>query len=145
MKIETTAHLQQLIAEEIQSADGDEVVANIYEVVDKIRLLKRPRQVIPIIFRWAEENHPYLIDDEPFRLFIEEQDDYVQALEESISRKPTGLTTGMAYRRANGETDRSKVNYWIAVLQKVLLHPQADDVCREDAGDFIAIQIKRHV
>lgn len=58
MNIETTTHLQQLIAEEIRSADGDEVVTNIYEVVEKIQLLEQPRQVIPIIFRWAEENHP---------------------------------------------------------------------------------------
>jgi len=145
MNIETTAHLQQLVAEEILSADGDEVVANIYEVVEKIRLLEQPRQLIPIIFRWAEENHSNLIDHEPFRLFIEEQDDYVPALEESISRKPTGLATWMAYRRANGETDRSKVNYWIAVLQKVLLHPLADEECKQQTENFISIQIKRHV
>jgi hypothetical protein len=51
----------------------------------------------------------------------------------------------MAYRRANGETERSKVNHWIAVFQKVLPHPQANEECKQQTADFISTQIKRHV
>jgi hypothetical protein len=145
MNIKTTAHLQLLIAEEILSAEGDEVLADIYAVVEKLRILEQPRQAIPIIFLWAEENQPYLIDHDPFLLFIEEQIDFLPALEESINRKPTALTIWIVHRLANGETDHSKVNHWIAVLEKILRHPQTDEICREDAESFISYQMKRHV
>ncbi|QIL79403.1 hypothetical protein G7047_05395 [Diaphorobacter sp. HDW4A] len=142
--METTVHVKQLIAEEILFANGDEVLADLGNVVEKIRILERPRQLIPIIFRWAEENHPYVLDDNPFLHFIEEDIDFIPALEESINRKPTALTIWIVHRLANGETDRSKINHWVAILQRVLRHPRTDEICREDTESFISYHIKRH-
>lgn len=142
--MENTVYVKQLIAEEILSANGDEVLSNLGNVVEKIRILEQPRQLISIIFRWAEENHPYVLDDSPFLHFIEEKIDFLPALEESINRRPTALTIWIIHRLANGETDPSKINHWVAILQRILRHPQTDEICREDAESFISYHIKRH-
>jgi hypothetical protein len=138
--MENLKHIQELIAS-ITFPDGEADQLAMSVVIDAVRVLDRPREVVPILFHWFEANSQYdLGSPGTFVHFIEEQMDYLPALESSWSLKPTHITAWMANRIANSKTDPVEIRHWISFLQQAAAHPQADELCREVADDFIAHQ-----
>ena len=141
--MESLKHIQQLI-DSISLSDGEADQLEMGAVIDAVRALDRPREVLPMLFRWFEVNCQFdLGSPGPFVHYIEEQLDYLSALESSWSRKPTHITAWMINRIANSETSSDQINQWISLLQQASTHPQADELCREEASDFIAHQYRR--
>ncbi|MFC6186036.1 hypothetical protein [Pseudoxanthomonas japonensis] len=138
--MESLDEIQQLIASiSFPDDEADRIAMN--SVIDAVRALDRPRTAIPMLFCWFEANSQYdLGSPGPFVHFIEEQMDYLPALESSWSRKPTPITAWMINRIANSETSSDRINHWIGLLQQASTHPQADDLCREDAVGFVLHQ-----
>ena len=141
--MESLDHIQQLI-DSIPFPDDEADRFAMYAAIDAVRALDRPRTVIPMLFRWFEKNSQYdLGSPGPFVHYIEEQMDYIPALESSWTRKPTQVTAWMVNRIANSETSPDRINHWVGLLQQASTHPQADELCREVAGGFVAHQHRR--
>jgi hypothetical protein len=141
--MENLDHIQQLI-DSISFPDDEADRLEMGAVIDAARELDRPRAVIPMLFRWFEANSQFdLGSPGPFVHYIEEQMDYLPALESSWSHKPTHITAWMINRIANSETSSDRINHWIGLLQLALTHPQADELCREEANGFITHQHRR--
>jgi hypothetical protein len=141
--MEDLRRIQALIAA-IPFEDDEADQAAMDDVVEQARRLDDPRRVVPMLFRWMEQQgHRDLGSPGPFVHFIEEDMDYVSELEASLSAKPIGMTVWMANRIANAETDAADIRRWIGLLEPVLSHPDADAQCRDDAHDFINHQSAR--
>ncbi len=54
-------------------------------------------------------------------------------------RKPTGLTVWMINRLINGAASKAR-EHWLAILAKVINHPEADTEAKEYAKEFIEYQ-----
>ena len=124
--------------------DGEADVLAMDEAVLAIDRLPEPRQAVPLLFDWFEA-HAGLFVGSPgtFVHFIEEKLDYFPLLLASLARKPAGITVWMVNRIANAATNASEVQPWIDVLQAALVHPLADEECRDDAKHFLDRQVGR--
>ena len=124
--------------------DGEADVLAMDEAVLAIDRLPEPRQAVPLLFDWFEA-HAGLFVGSPgtFVHFIEEKLDYFPLLLASLARKPAGITVWMVNRIANAATNASEVQPWIDVLQAALVHPLADEECRDDAQHFLQRQLQR--
>jgi len=141
--MENLSSIQKLI-ESIPFEDDEADRAAMDEVVEAIRTLANPRQAVPLLFRWMEKNgHFDLGSPGPFVHFIEEKMDYLPELKASLSSKPTYMTAWMSNRIANAETDPVKIKEWIKLFEQTLIHPNANDQCRDDARHFIQHQSER--
>lgn len=60
---------------------------------------------------------------------------YEEKLVESLARRPTNHTVWMLNRIING-VDGSEKQYFLAVLDKVIVHPENDPEAREEARTF---------
>ena len=141
--MQNLASIQQLI-DAIPFDDGDVDVLAMDEAVLAIDRLPEPRQAVPMLFDWFEA-HAGLFVGSPgaFVHFIEEKLDYFPLLLASLARKPTGITVWMVNRIANAATSAPEIQQWIDVLQAALVHPLADEECRDEAQHFLDRQIGR--
>ncbi|MFL0804052.1 MAG: hypothetical protein K6L81_10045 [Agarilytica sp.] len=64
--------------------------------------------------------------------FLEEENDYLSELEQSVLRKPTDLTVWMINRILNG-ADSKERGRWLAILDKIINNSNADIEARESA------------
>ena len=124
--------------------DGEADVLAMDEAVLAIDRLPEPRQAVPLLFDWFEA-HAGLFVGSPgaFVHFIEEKLDFFPLLLASLARKPTGITVWMVNRIANAATNAPEIQPWIDVLQAALVHPLADEECRDDAQHFLQRQLQR--
>ncbi|MFT4086521.1 MAG: hypothetical protein QM658_05100 [Gordonia sp. (in: high G+C Gram-positive bacteria)] len=115
------------------------------DAMNRIEALDVPRsEVIPEVFRWMEEHgHQDLGTPGAAVHYLEDAEDYRPALEASWARKPIAHTAWMINRIANGQTDESGLRHWIDLLGQAQSHPLADDVCKQQAADFIALHTGR--
>ena len=124
--------------------DGEADVLAMDEVVLAIDRLPEPRQAVPLLFDWFEAHAGQDVGSPgAFVHFIEEKLDFFQLLLASLARKPTGITVWMVNRIANAATNAPEIQPWIDVLQAALVHPLADEECRDDAQHFLQRQLQR--
>ena len=137
------SHIQRML--DTIPFEGDEAEPGAMEsVIVAVRQLEEPRAAVPMLLRWFEANGEYdLGNPGPFVHFIEEQLDYIPALEESLATRPTYLTVWMANRVANGEADPVKIGCWVNILRNVVQHSSADGRCKERAESFAIRQASR--
>ncbi len=93
----------------------------------------KKRDAIPAIFKFFE-SHPDkdLGSPGPLVHFLEEENDYLSELEQSVLRKPTDLTVWMINRILNG-ADSKERGRWLAILDKIINNSNADIEARESA------------
>ena len=124
--------------------DGEADVLAMDEVVLAIDRLPEPRQAVPLLFDWFEAHAGQDVGSPgAFVHFIEEKLDFFPLLLASLARKPTGITVWMVNRIANAATSAPEVQLWIDVLQAAMVHPLADEECRDDAQHFLQRQLQR--
>ena len=124
--------------------DGEADVLAMDEVVLAIDRLPEPRQAVPLLFDWFEAHAGQDVGSPgAFVHFIEEKLDFFPLLLASLARKPTGITVWMVNRIANAATHAPDIQPWIYVLQAALVHPLADEECRDDAQHFLQRQLQR--
>ena len=124
--------------------DGEADVLAMDEAVLAIDRLPEPRQAVPLLFDWFEAHAGQDVGSPgAFVHFIEEKLDFFQLLLASLARKPTGITVWMVNRIANAATNAPEIQPWIDVLQAALVHPLADEECRDDAQHFLQRQLQR--
>ena len=124
--------------------DDEADVLAMDEVVLAIDRLPEPRQAMPLLFDWFEAHAGQDVGSPgAFVHFIEEKLDFFPLLLASLARKPTGITVWMVNRIANAETNAPEIQPWIDVLQAALVHPLADEECRDDAQHFLQRQLQR--
>ena len=124
--------------------DGEADVLAMDEVVLAIDRLPEPRQAMPLLFDWFEAHAGQDVGSPgAFVHFIEEKLDFFPLLLASLARKPTGITVWMVNRIANAATNAPEIQPWIDVLQAALVHPLADEECRDDAQHFLQRQLQR--
>ena len=124
--------------------DGDVDVLAMDEAVLAIDRLPEPRQAVPLLFDWFEAHAGQDVGSPgAFVHFIEEKLDFFPLLLASLARKPTGITVWMVNRIANAATNAPEIQPWIDVLQAALVHPLADEECRDDAQHFLQRQLQR--
>ena len=124
--------------------DGEADVLAMDETVLAIDRLTEPRQAMPLLFDWFEAHAGQDVGSPgAFVHFIEEKLDFFPLLLASLARKPTGITVWMVNRIANAETNAPEIQPWIDVLQAALVHPLADEECRDDAQHFLQRQLQR--
>ena len=124
--------------------DGEADVLAMDEVVLAIDRLPEPRQAVPLLFDWFEAHAGQDVGSPgAFVHFIEEKLDFFPQLLASLARRPTGITVWMVNRIANAATSAPEVQPWIDVLQAALVHPLADEECRDDAQHFLQRQLQR--
>ena len=105
---------------------------------------QEPRQAVPLLFDWFEAHAGQDVGSPgAFVHFIEEKLDFFPLLLASLARKPTGITVWMVNRIANAATNAPEIQQWIDVLQAALVHPLADEECRDDAQHFLQRQLQR--
>ena len=141
--MQNLASIQQLI-DAIPFEDGEADVLAMDEVVLAIDRLPEPRQAMPLLFDWFEAHAGQDVGSPgAFVHFIEEKLDFFPLLLASLARKPTGITVWMVNRIANAATNAPEIQPWIDVLQAALVHPLADEECRDDAQHFLQRQLQR--
>ena len=124
--------------------DDEADVLAMDEVVLAIDRLPEPRQAMPLLFDWFEAHAGQDVGSPgAFVHFIEEKLDFFPLLLASLARKPTGITVWMVNRIANAATSAPELQQWIDVLQAALVHPLADEECRDDAQHFLQRQLQR--
>lgn len=124
--------------------DGEADVLAMDETVLAIDRLPEPRQAVPLLFDWFEAHAGQDVGSPgAFVHFIEEKLDFFQLLLASLARKPTGITVWMVNRIANAAANAPEIQPWIDVLQAALVHPLADEECRDDAQHFLQRQLLR--
>ena len=124
--------------------DGEADVLAMDEVVLAIDRLPEPRQAVPLLFDWFEAHAGQDVGSPgAFVHFIEEKLDFFPLLLASLARRPTGITVWMVNRIANAATSAPEVQLWIDVLQAAMVHPLADEECRDDAQHFLQRQLQR--
>lgn len=124
--------------------DGEADVLAMDEAVLAIDRLPEPRQAVPLLFDWFEAHAGQDVGSPgAFVHFIEEKLDFFPLLLASLARKPTGITVWMVNRIANAATSAPEVQLWIDVLQAAMVHPLADEECRDDAQHFLQRQLQR--
>ena len=124
--------------------DGEADVLAMDETVLAIDRLPEPRQAVPLLFDWFEAHAGQDVGSPgAFVHFIEEKLDFFQLLLASLARKPTGITVWMVNRIANTAASAPELQQWINVLQAALVHPQADQVCRDQTQNFLDRQTGR--
>ena len=124
--------------------DGEADVLAMDETVLAIDRLPEPRQAVPLLFDWFEAHAGQDVGSPgAFVHFIEEKLDFFQLLLASLARKPTGITVWMVNRIANAAANAPEIQPWIDVLQAALVHPLADEECRDDAQHFLQRQLQR--
>ena len=124
--------------------DGEADVLAMDEAVLAIDRLPEPRQAVPLLFDWFEAHAGQDVGSPgAFVHFIEEKLDFFPLLLASLARKPTGITVWMVNRIANAATNAPEIQPWIDVLQAALVHPLADEECRDDAQHFLQRQLQR--
>ena len=124
--------------------DGEADVLAMDVVVLAIDRLPEPRQAVPLLFDWFEAHAGQDVGSPgAFVHFIEEKLDFFPLLLASLARKPTGITVWMVNRIANAATSAPELQQWIDVLQAALVHPLADEECRDDAQHFLQRQLQR--
>ena len=141
--MQNLASIQQLI-DAIPFEGGEVDVLAMDEVVLAIDRLPEPRQAVPLLFDWFEAHAGQDVGSPgAFVHFIEEKLDFFPLLLASLARRPTGITVWMVNRIANAATSAPEVQPWIDVLQAALVHPLADEECRDDAQHFLQRQLQR--
>ena len=126
--------------------DGEADVLAMDETVLAIDRLPEPRQAVPLLFDWFEAHAGQDVGSPgAFVHFIEEKLDFFPLLLASLARKPTGITVWMVNRIANAATNAPEIQPWIDVLQAALVHPLADEECRDDAQHFLQRQLQRQM
>ena len=124
--------------------DDEADVLAMDEVVLAIDRLPEPRQAVPLLFDWFEAHAGQDVGSPGAVVhFIEEKLDFFPLLLASLARKPTGITVWMVNRIANAATNAPEIQPWIDVLQAALVHPLADEECRDDAQHFLQRQLQR--
>ena len=125
----------------IEFDEYDEVdMEMLYDFVDRIEKLPSKRDAIPAIFGFMEISHDKELGSPgPLVHFIEEVNDYHEALKASLNRKPTSLTVWMVNRIING-SDEPERSEWLSVLGIVSRNESADEVAKDEAKRYLEYQ-----
>ena len=124
--------------------EGQEIdMKRLYCFADELEKDPMKRQAVPAIFRFFEM-HPDkdLGSPGPLVHFLEEENDYLIELEQSVLRKPTDLTVWMINRIMNGAEPKDR-KHWLTILANVINHPQAEAETIESAKEFIEYQSEK--
>lgn len=124
--------------------EGQEIdMEQLYCFTDELKRDPQKRQAAPAIFRFFEiHSDKDLGSPGPLVHFLEEESDYLIELEQSVLRKPTDLTVWMINRIMNGVEPKDR-EHWLAILAKVINHPEADAESIESAKEFIEYQSEK--
>jgi hypothetical protein len=121
----------------IQFVDDEVDMEMLYGFMDRLEVLPNQREAIPSIFIFIEKNYDKELGSPgPLVHFMEEKDDYHQDLKRSIQRKPTALTVWMVNRILNGVSENEREE-WVAQLQSVSNHKEADIIAKDSAKEFL--------
>lgn len=112
----------------------------LYDFVDRLKALPNNREAISAIFNFIESNHDKQLGSPgPLVHFLEEKNDYYDALKQSSNRKPTALTMWMINRIINAASDTDKAE-WLSILEHASKNEAADEIAREEANRFLEYQ-----
>ncbi|HEY8099401.1 MAG TPA: hypothetical protein VIF82_01510 [Burkholderiaceae bacterium] len=129
------------IVTELNSFEPVEEASNIqrlYEILKGVDSLPNREEALPAMFGLIER----CCDEDlgapgPLVHEIEAIRGYEESLIESLTRKPTLLTTWMANRILNAALDVKGREKWLSVLSNVTAHSLAPEDVRSLAYDFI--------
>lgn len=124
--------------------EGQEIdMEQLYCFTDALEQDPKKREAVPAIFRFFEANSDKdLGSPGPLVHFLEEENDYLIELEQSVLRKPTNLTVWIINRIINGAEPKDR-EHWLAILAKVINHPEADAEAMQSAKEFIEYQSEK--
>jgi hypothetical protein len=112
----------------------------LYDFIECVEKLPNKRDAIPSIFSFMEESHDKELGSPgPLVHFLEEENDYHEALKKSLNRKPTVLTLWMVNRIINGVPENEK-SQWLSVLESVSSNESADDTVKSEATEYLEHQ-----
>jgi len=121
---------------------GEADLEEMYDFIDSLEKLPNQREAIPSIFKFIEDNFDkYLGSPGPLVHFLEQKNDYIEELEASIERKPTGHTVWMINRIINGGTVNQQ-EFWLSKLIGVLNMPGVDSETKKSAEELVDYQSK---
>ena len=128
----------------IPVVSGDADMRAMYSAADAIRALPDPRLALSAVFHWLERHAEADVGSPgPLGHFLEEFDEYVPLLRESLGRAPTHYTVYLANRIANGATDRDELCEWTDLFGEIANRASVDELCRETAAEYAAHQRAR--
>lgn len=124
----------------ISFLDGEANIEQLYDFVDRLQETSNKRDAVSAIFRFVEKNFDKVLGSPgPLVHFLEEENDYINELKESIARKPTDHTVWMVNRIINAAGGKEN-EFWMAKLAEIVNHPKADSEAKESAKEFIEYQ-----
>jgi hypothetical protein len=125
----------------IEFDDKEAELSQMYDLVDLFRELQDERDIVSYLFEWFEMHWDKdLGSPGPFVHFIEEKDDYREALVTSVCRKPTTHSLWMVNRIMNGMQSGIGKDTWINLLKSVVNNKVSDDCTVKAAEDYIDYQ-----
>ena len=117
----------------------------LYELTDAVKALQSPEAAIPDLFLLMERLYDCDLGSPGPIVHTLESLDYESELVASIRRRPTALTVWMVNRSLNSSLPPERRQFYLDLFAHVLKHPDADDVARDLANDFIEFQKTRSV
>lgn len=139
-KLEQFRHKLQAL----NPAPFDDVVADLYDLVEPIEKLDLAEDVIPDVLAFLEK-HPDVDVGSPGPLvhFIESfYPIYLEQLIASLERQPTRNTLWMLNRILNSNLCSEQRERLVKVLRSVGSHPTASSIVKDEAAEFLGHQAK---
>ena len=130
------AELRALCAADFEEGDPAATgMERLYRLCDELSAVCTTKEAAPVLFALAERlEEAYLGSPGPVVHALEQMSGYEPYLRESLLRKPTSVTVGMANRLANARRwDRES---WVQIMETVAASPRARPEVRESASQF---------
>lgn len=115
------------------------------QLCEEVLATSHPERAIPTMFATFER-----LSDADFGApgtlvhTLEQLPDYESELIASVQRRPTYYTVWMVNRILNGlyhkDAPEEQRVFWTNLLKEASVHPLADEIAKEEAGDFINFQ-----
>jgi hypothetical protein len=116
----------------------------LYELTDAVMTLPTPERMIPEMFAVMERlPESDLGSPGPLVHTLETFPGYQEELVKSVRRRPTVLSVWMINRILNTDLASDVRGDLMALLREAEVHPEATSEVREQARDFIKLQIDR--
>lgn len=116
----------------------------LYELTDAVMTLPSPEKTIPEMFAVMERlSESDLGSPGPLVHTLETFTGYQEELVKSVRRRPTVLSVWMINRILNTDLASDVRRDFMALLRDAEVHPEATSEAREQARDFIKLQMSR--
>ncbi len=138
----------EVLVEKLNAAPTapDQAVAYLEKLVGEFKQVDDPASLFPHLFAFFEARPEAELDvSRPLVHFMESHyPAYLDELANSLERRPTYHAVWMVNRVLNSDLsadDREILLQWLASVEE---HPDADDLCKETARQFLSVQLESH-